>query len=365
MEEIEEVKTFKNLEDEIVSKNKCCACGACVAYCESQSFDVIEMDGYTPKFKSNKTAENCKECGFCFYICPQTDSLIDKINGVHLVEDELGHISDLIAAKTNNQKLKEIGQDGGIVSTMLIYLFEKDMIDAAIVSEYDDNFKPKPKLIYSIDDVMKSAGTRYSVSSNILPLKDFYDIAEEIIQKHKNLYEIDQLRVVFIGTPCQCKAISKMRLMGVKPSHVIDLVVNLFCFENFDYDKLMNILYEKIKISPSDIKKIQIKKNMFVTSKEGKETEIDIKEFNGAVRDHCLECDEFVGKYSDLSIGASGAPKGHSMVIIRTEKGQNLMHSLIAEGFIEKYRIPPDQINEWKPRKVNWFRKMTSLKVNR
>ena len=40
---LKDVKIFKDLEDEIIKTNKCCACGACVAYCSSQSFDVIKM----------------------------------------------------------------------------------------------------------------------------------------------------------------------------------------------------------------------------------------------------------------------------------------------------------------------------------
>jgi len=365
MEELEQIKTFKNLEDKIISKSLCCACGACVAYCESQSFDVIEMDNYVPKFKNNKTSEDCRECGFCYYICPQTDSLIDKINGVHLVKDEIGNISDLLAAKTNDLKIKEVGQDGGIVSTILTYLFETGRIEAAVVSEFDENFKPVPKIIYKKEDIIKSAGTRYSISPNILPLKDLYRIAEDIIKTRKNVYDVDQLRVAFIGTPCQCRAISKMRLMNVKPSHVIDFVISLFCFENFDYEKLMNILDKKIKIKPSNIKKVQIKKNMFVTSKDSKEFEINIKDLDEAVRNNCLECDEFVGKYSDLSIGASGAPTGYSIIVIRTDKGKTLMHSLIADGYIEKYKIPPNLVTEWKPKKLNWFRKMTSIKIKK
>ena len=60
MEKLEEVKirTFKDLNDEIIDKDLCCSCGACVSYCEVQEFNVIEMKGYTPVFKSEKTEEN-------------------------------------------------------------------------------------------------------------------------------------------------------------------------------------------------------------------------------------------------------------------------------------------------------------------
>ncbi len=367
MEELslKEIKTFKDLEDEVVSTNKCCACGACVAYCEIQGFDTIEMDQYTPKFKSDKSVENCKECGLCFYICPQTEPLLDKLNGIYLIKDELGHINDVISARTTNDKIKGIGQDGGIVSTILSYLFDTNQIDAAIVSEYDENFEPIPSLIDNKGDLIKSAGTRYSISSNILPLKELYSMADQLIEKHSSVYDIDQLSLAFVGTPCQCRAICKMKLLNVKPAHVINYVISLFCFENFDYVKLMDLIKSKTNIEPSQIKKAQIKKNMFITSKNNKTVEIDIKELDEAVRSHCNECDEFVGRFSDLSVGASGAPTGYSMIIMRSEKAQNLIDSLISEGLIEKYKIPADQFSEWKPKKINWFRKMIALKTKR
>ncbi|GAF74613.1 unnamed protein product, partial [marine sediment metagenome] len=76
---LKDVKIFKNLEDEIIKTNKCCACGACVAYCSSQSFDVIKMEGYTPQFITDANVDNCKECGICYYICPQTEPLMKQI----------------------------------------------------------------------------------------------------------------------------------------------------------------------------------------------------------------------------------------------------------------------------------------------
>ncbi|MBY9011915.1 MAG: Coenzyme F420 hydrogenase/dehydrogenase, beta subunit C-terminal domain, partial [Candidatus Lokiarchaeota archaeon] len=246
-----DIKTFRNLEDDVISVNRCCACGACIAYCENQVFNVIEMENYIPKFKTDKSVENCKECGYCYYICPQTEPLLDKLKETHLVKDELGNIIDIFAARTTNIKIKEVGQDGGIVSTLLTYLFDTNNIDAAIVSEYDDNFKPIPKIIYSKEDLVKSAGTRYSISSNILPLKDLTQIAEDIIFQKKRIYDTDQLRIAFIGTPCQCRAISKMKLLNIKPAHVISIVVGLFCFENFDYDKLMDTLRSKTQRNPS------------------------------------------------------------------------------------------------------------------
>lgn len=361
---LKEIKTFKELEKEIIDNNKCCACGACVAYCTSQGFDVIKMDGYKPTYITDANIDNCKECGICYYICPNTTPLLDQINEEFQIKDELGHIITVIAAKTTDQEIKKLGQDGGIVTTVLTYLFEQDRIDAAIVSEYDENFKPVPKIIYDKKDLLKSAGTRYSISSNILPLKDFNKISQEIMNK-KDIFNIEDLSIAFVGTPCQCRAIRKMQHLSISPIYSIRFVIGLFCFENFDYDKLFEIIEKETKLVPANVLKAQIKKNFFVTSRENKVFEVDIKKLDEAVRDHCHECDEFTGRFSDFSVGASGAPEGHSIIIIRTNEGQNLINSLLSEGFIDKYNIPAKEISEWKTKKINWFRKMTSLKTKK
>lgn len=361
---LNEIKTFKELERDIIDNNKCCACGACVAYCTSQCFDVIKMEGNKPTYIADAKIDNCKECGICYYICPNTTPLLDQLNKEFQIKDELGHIITVIAAKTTDQEIKKLGQDGGIVTTVLTYLFKQNKIDAAIVSEYDENFKPVPKIIYDKKDLLKSAGTRYSISSNILPLKDFNKISQEIMKK-KDIIYIEDLSLAFVGTPCQCRAIRKMQYLSISPTYSIKFVIGLFCFENFDYEKLFKIIKRETKVIPSDVLKANIKKNFFVTSRENKVFEVDIKKLDEAVRNHCHECDEFTGRFSDFSVGASGAPEGYSIIIIRTNEGQNLINSLISEEFIEKYNIPAKEITEWKTKKINWFRKMTSLKTKK
>ncbi len=358
---VDEVKVFKNLFEEIIHTGKCCSCGSCVAYCESQGFNVIKMEGYTPKYKSPETVDNCTKCGLCYYICPQTDSLQEKINKYYKAEDELGYIEDIIAAKTTKEAIKEVGQDGGIVSALLSYLFDRDMIDAAIVSLYDDNLNTIPKIIYDKEDILKSSGTRYSISSQVLPLKDLYNISLDIIEK-KRILDIEQLRVAFVGTPCQIRAIGKMRFLHIKPAHVVKYAISLFCFENFDYDKLYELLQAETKVKPKNIKKTWIKKNFFIRDKKNNEFEVDIKKLDPAVRSHCHDCDDFTGKFSDISIGATGAPKGYSLIITRNKETHNLIHLLLSTALIEQYIVPIEKTKEWKIKRTNTLKRMVSSK---
>jgi len=356
------VKTFKDLDNEIIKTDKCCSCGACIAYCESQNFNVIEMNEYIPSFKSEKNGSNCIECGVCYYICPQTSPLLEKLNDAYNIEDKIGHIIKILAAKTTNAAIAKVGQDGGVVSTILAYLFDKHKIDAAIVSEFDNNLKPIPKIIFNKEDLLKSAGTRYSISSQIIPLKDLYHISQEILMKRR-IFNIDQLCMAFVGTPCQCRAISKMRFLRVKPAHVIKYIISLFCFENFDYSELFNILKKETNVDPINIEKTWIKKNFFISTKKNEEIEVDIKILDPAIRKHCHECNEFTGRFSDISIGSSGAPKEYSMIITRTEIGYKIIKSLISYGLIEQFIVPASQNRDWINKKLNWYKKLISLKA--
>jgi coenzyme F420 hydrogenase subunit beta len=362
---LKDVKIFKDLEEEIIKTNKCCACGACVAYCSSQAFDVIKMEEYTPQFISDANVDNCKECGLCYYICPQTDPLMDKINNLYKIKDEMGYVLDILAAKTTDAKIKEVGQDGGLVTTLLMYLFDKNEIDAAIVSEYDDNLKPIPKIIYNKEDLFKSSGTRYTISSNLLPLRDLYVIAEEIVLKQKQIYDINQLRMAFIGTPCQCRAVRKMQLLNISPTHVIKYVFGLFCMENFDYDKLFELVKAETGLEPKDIAKMNIKKNFFITNKTNEIKEVELHKFDPAVRNHCKECDEFTSRFADISFGGSGAVQRNSMIVVRTETGQELITKAIIDGYVEKFVPTKSPIPKWKGSKLDLLKRMTTKKVSK
>jgi len=359
-----EVKTFKDLADEIIKQSKCCACGSCVAYCESQSFNVITMENHFPRFKSEETIDNCKECGICYYICPQTPPILELIEQSHEIQDKLGKILSIQALRTTKKELEDVRQDGGIVSTILEYLFDKSEIDAAIVSEYDEQLQTIPKIIFNKDELVKAAGTRYSISSQVLPLKDLYQLTPDFLWE-KGIVEIDQLRIAFVGTPCQVRAIAKMKQLSIKPAHLIKLVISLFCFENFNHDELYEILTKETNVKPTEIKKTWIKKNFFIKDNKGNKHEVDIKKLDPAVREHCLSCDDFTGKFSDISVGASGAPEGFSMVVVRNEKGQKVINGLIKDGYAKPYSVPLDQINEWKIKKINRLNKMISLKIKK
>ena len=87
--------------------------------------------------------------------------------------DEMAGIwRQLLLTRASDETQHQKGQDGGFVSAMLVWLMEHDYIDAAMVSgvEDDDAWKAKPVLVHNPDEVLATAGSRYTYCANPLAL---------------------------------------------------------------------------------------------------------------------------------------------------------------------------------------------------
>ncbi|MDR3222123.1 MAG: Coenzyme F420 hydrogenase/dehydrogenase, beta subunit C-terminal domain [Methanobrevibacter sp.] len=143
---------FDCLNGDVIKEGACVLCGACEFVCP---IDIIQINERKPVKKGD-----CKEdCHACYYACPRTFAT-DKILPKYLDNEPIGEYLEIYSLKSN----KNIGQDGGIVSEILLYLLDKDLVDGvSIVSEDDTNpWKPISKLTSSRDEVLKAKGTKYS-----------------------------------------------------------------------------------------------------------------------------------------------------------------------------------------------------------
>ena len=69
----------------------------------------------------------------------------------------------------------QTGQDGGFVSAMLIWLLQHDYIDGALATlrrRRTHAWKAEPGVAANEDDVLASAGSRYTYSANTLAIDE-------------------------------------------------------------------------------------------------------------------------------------------------------------------------------------------------
>lgn len=315
------------LEDE-----RCILCGLCCRVCADLVgvFAInyqnrgIERDVDAPY---SEFSEDCIACGACSLVCP-TSAIKEQKNIFALTEDDsikieekhlngerdkdLGVCSDLFAARTGIR-----GQDGGVVTSLLVRALEEDLIDAAVVAYERKTFGGKAAAVDDIDAVVRAKGTKYVRLSALPPLLD-------ALREGKR-------RIAVVGTPCQIRVVRKLEQLGYfrdeYPQAEIFLL-GLFCFESFDYRKLRDHIKELMDVDIEDADRVQIAKGRFTARVDGREHSCSVRELDDDIQEGCRFCGDLVSRLADISIGSVGSPEGYSTVIVRSEKGERLLLGL-------------------------------------
>ena len=176
---------FSTLKKQVIDTGLCSACGACVASCVE---NVLEMINDRPRLTGK-----CTACGVCVHQCPKTKTTVPQL---------IGNFIEAFRAKSLLSEV--IGQDGGVVTSLLIYLLREGMVDGAVITAKDEieYWKPKPIIATEEAQILASSGSIYSQSSAVGKLL-------EAIKSGLN-------SIAFVGCPCNIDAVNKMLYnMGV------------------------------------------------------------------------------------------------------------------------------------------------------
>ncbi len=238
----------------------------------------------------------------------------------------LGPHQEIITARASDKKILSKGQDGGIVTALLVYALEKNIIDGTIVAgPGDEAWKPEPMVATTKKEILKGAGTKYTMCPNL-----------SLIKEATRSYGLEKIGTV--GTPCQVMGLRKMEAYPMGARNVTDkiaLVVGIYCMENFPYDSLKTFIQDKANTTPEKVVKMDISKGKLFIRTTNDETAIPIKQTHGYEQSGCRYCMDYVAELSDVSCGSVGAKPGWSTVIKRTDKGVSLIDSAIEDGVLE------------------------------
>ncbi len=143
-------------------------------------------------------------------------------------------------------------------------------------------------------------------------------------------------KVAVIGTPCHMIAAAKMDTfsdyLGKSP---LDIKIGLFCMENFSYSYMKQLL-EKYDADMKDVIECRVEKNYFwFYLTEDRLVKIPLKEAKSCMRKNCQVCMDLTSELSDISVGSVGSPKQWSTVIIRTEKGLELLKNAENDNYLK------------------------------
>ena len=326
---------WKELFSEVVTSGLCTGCAACVVACPHDVLDYEATGGvYKPwHLDIDGGREDCahgvKGCTMCTRACPRFRNWESEIDTHRFArertEDEVWGIGDVFLARSTDPEVLENGQDGGLVSALLIYALEHDVIDAALVSGLEGDgstWVAQPKVAKNRVEVLATAKSRYTYSANLLAYPEAIEGGAE--------------RIALVGMGCMASATGAMQSRKAgKIARRLSLTIGLLCSKTFD-DSIFEELFEaKYAIKRSDITKMNIKGVFQLWTKDGNFHEIPLKEAHAFTREGCKQCPDFAAEHADISTGGIGAFGDWTLVIVRTDQGRSLMNAMNAAGLIE------------------------------
>src|SRR2546421_10146053 len=197
------LKIFGNLIQEVVNKNLCMYCGACIASCP---IDIL--------FHSEKEEPvmrgTCAACQVCYYSCPRIELPLAEIEqqvfGRSRTAEEaiLGIHVGSYSVRSKDPEVVKHAQDGGAVTSLLLYALDRQIIDYAVNSGLTSGkpWRAEPQIARTKEGLLSHAGSRYT------PGVEVGGLAAVAIPA-RSLVTLREEGIALVGLPSdrQCKCV--------------------------------------------------------------------------------------------------------------------------------------------------------------
>ncbi len=328
------------LKKGVLEAGLCTGCGACVSLCPYQ---VIYHD-------RTVQLHNCDlEDGKCRAFCPRTDvdlaHLRDCLFDAPDITPEIGSVKGYYFSRAADYQLREISQHGGTVTALMELALTEGLIDSAIVSSRNQDILQNGVRIKNKTDLRKNTGSKFTVSPTVAT---FNKIVAE-----------DAKKIGVVATPCQALALAKMKLKPQQDdANNIDklkLVIGLYCGWALSAEKFSKLLIQnKIDLTAITCMDIPAGKNALELHTGNGIKSIPFADVQNCVREACGYCFDSTAEFADISVGFARfgnnweEMRGWNQLIIRSERGQQLVDLAVAKGVLEIREAPAESLKELK-----------------
>jgi len=331
------VRKPENIKD-VIRYGLCNRCGSCAGLSGGKIVFSDRTGKYLPLIRepldettSRLVWEACSGKGFDFP--KQRQSVFGDPEGHPFI----GHYKKIYIGNSTDPEIRLNAASGGIISAVLIWLLGKKMINGAVVLGMSENepWLAQPFIATTKEEILKAAQSKYIISpvNEILP-------------------EIGQFdgTLAYVGLPGQVQSVRLLLQAGHPSVRNIRYIFGPFYGNTLHFSSVISFLHSFGIKDHTQIRKLYFRYGewpgkMRVELKDGRVFELPKFHANYLIPFHILKnsllCTDLTNEYTDISGGDAWAPvyedrgKGFSMVISRSEAGEEILRQMILEGRLE------------------------------
>jgi coenzyme F420 hydrogenase subunit beta len=347
---------FDLLQREVLDADLCCGCGTCVGVCPAGALTIDLHKSYHPICDSTI----CTHCGLCYEVCPGRGYPVvawserrGDSDEQRTMDPRRGPVKRFLYGHSTDAEIRVGSASGGVATGLMLHMLQEGRVDeVAVVHMVDD--RPAVKLTSDPADVRAALQSKYG------PVPAMQIIAE--LRRRPR-------RIAMAFTPCQLGGWMRAAERMPKLRECLVLSIGLFCGQVQTYDSLEAIARAAGCKDTTGLKflgwrcgaypgsaSFELPNGEVVSKPLYESYDVAIPHFS---LNRCFLCPNGGNWMADMALGdihAGGTDE--TVVVVRTERGHQMLEEARAAGHIELFEMDDRLINSTVATGISWSKLM-------
>jgi coenzyme F420 hydrogenase subunit beta len=345
---------FRNAID-VAKWRMCVGCGACSYACPQHKLEMVDIleQGLRPIAKPTApiSASACAGCTDCVDVCPglgvahaaptANDEWINELT------QSWGPVLEVWEGHASDATLRRDGSSGGLSSALALYCIEQAGMKGLVHVAANDQVRYTNQTVLSHDRaaILAATGSRYAPASPC---------------DHLQAIENAGGPCVFIGKPCDVQGLRKAQALRPVLHANVGLAIGIFCAGTPSTQGTVDLL-KLHGVDPDNVADLRYRgrgwPGSFAVRMKGSDTWRDLATYAEAwgflqkYRPYrCHLCPDGTSEFADIACGdpwyreIQADEPGLSMVVVRTQRGRNIVRAAMAAGCVQLTSVNPQAL---------------------